>query len=229
MNKIIIGIDEAGRGAWAGPIVAAAVYFKKPFSHKYLKDSKLLSARKRQELFDLLSQHCEIGIGVVSHKYIDKHGLQKANVLVAERALKELTSAYCLLPTSYKLVLDYIGGFQKITKLKQNYSLHKHGESKFKEIAAASIIAKVYRDSLMKKYSKIYPNYGFDQHKGYGTLIHQQCLRTNGTCAIHRLSFAPISQEILNKKKRAATGVEALQSGARRLAVAAERDSSRNS
>ncbi len=201
MNKIIIGIDEAGRGAWAGPIVAAAVCFKKPFSHKYLKDSKLLSAKQRQELFDLLSQHCDIGIGVVSHKYIDKYGLQKANVLVVERAFKELTSAYKLPATSYKLVIDYIGAFQKITKLKQNYSLHKHGESKFKEIAAASIIAKVYRDKLMKQYAKKYPDYGFDQHKGYGTLVHQQFLRANGICAIHRLSFAPIRREIFNKSK----------------------------
>jgi len=192
-----IGIDEAGRGAWAGPIVAAAVVFKKPFSHKYLKDSKLLSAKQRQELLDLLNQHCAIGIGVVSNKYIDKYGLQKANVMVVEKALAVLRTSGL---RNVGIVIDYIGGFSKYTKFKQPYSLHKHGESKFKEIAAASIVAKVYRDNLMIKYALTYPVYGFDKHKGYGTQIHQECLQTNGVCEIHRLSFRPVGQVKLNCK-----------------------------
>src|SRR3989344_4666664 len=146
---MMIGIDEAGRGAWAGPIVAAAVYFKiQPRRlHPWLRDSKLLSAGQRQVVYAWLQQYCQIGFGLVSHRYIDRYGLQRANVTVIEKALRSLMnkearsqkpeagapdSVFQIL-NSKCVVIDYIGGFSKLTNLPSIYSLHKNGEAKFPE------------------------------------------------------------------------------------------------
>jgi len=190
---MMIGIDEAGRGAWAGPIVAAAVYFKvQPRRlHPWLRDSKLLSSRQREVVYDWLQEYCQIGFGLATNHYIDRHGLQRANVIVVEKAYKKLVTGYKLRVTG-GIVIDYIGGFQKLTALPSIYSLHKNGEAKFPVIAAASICAKVYRDALMTKLARRWPLYLFDEHKGYGTRQHRQRLKEYGPSRHHRRSFRPI-------------------------------------
>ena len=230
--KLIVGCDEAGRGAWAGPLVAAAVCLKanKRFNHKLLRDSKKLSPKQREEVFAYLQEVVEIGVGMVPSEEIDRVGLQRANVLVIESAVKKLRQIaasrwrgtrndrlglqranvmaveravegikYEVLSrgpgprvAGPDLHIDYIGGFKKYTTLTANYSLHKFGESKFPEIAAASIVAKVTRDRLMVKMAKKFPDYGLELHKGYGTALHKKQLEKLGVTTIHRQSFAPI-------------------------------------
>lgn len=230
--KLLIGVDEAGRGAWAGPLVAAAVCLKsgKKFNHKLLRDSKKLSPKQREEVFAYLQDIVDIGVGMVMAKEIDSRGLQQANVLAIERAVQKLNqiaasrwggtrndrlglqranvmaAERAVEGIKYEVLsrgpgsrvagpdlhIDYIGGFKRYTILKDNYSLHKFGESKFPEIAAASIIAKVTRDRLMVKMAKKFPDYGLELHKGYGTALHKKQLEKLGVTTIHRQSFAPI-------------------------------------
>ena len=217
--RLIIGVDEAGRGAWAGPLVAAAVCLKtgKEFQHKLLRDSKELSPFQRQEVFAYLQIICKIGLGIVTVKEINKLGLQPANVLAVERAIAHLRShqpevdgrgklvSYKpqtrllrrrvkrdILANSHTIVIDYIGGFGRYTKLPNNYSLHKFGESKFPEIAAASIVAKVTRDRIMMSLARRRSQYGFERHKGYGTRQHREALARQGISRAHRIFFAPV-------------------------------------
>jgi len=194
----VVGVDQAGRGAWAGPLVAAAVCLKvgKKFSHPLLRDSKKLSQLQREKVFDYIKTVCEIGLGIVTVEEIDEWGLQKANVMVIERAV--VGTGRDLSLRGIELVIDHIGAFKKYTTLTLPYSLHKFGEAKFKEIAAASIAAKVYRDDLMKKLAQEYPGYGFERHKGYGTALHQVGLKRLGVMSAHRLSFRPIKVLLAN-------------------------------
>jgi ribonuclease HII len=203
--KLIIGADEAGRGAWAGPLVAAAVCLKtgQKFNHKLLRDSKKLSPQQREEVFAYLQEVVEIGIGIVSSEEIDRVGLQRANVMAIERAIKKLRIKNEELRV-LELRVDYIGAFKKYTTLKENYSLHKFGESKFPEIAAASIIAKVTRDRMMVESAKEFSHYGFELHKGYGTRLHQKQLKKYGVTEIHRKTFGPI-RELKTKKSKVKT------------------------
>jgi ribonuclease HII len=198
MKSILIGADEAGRGAWAGPLVAVAVCLKtgQKFNHKLLRDSKKLSPKQREEVFAYLQEVVEIGVGIVSPGEIDEMGLQRANVVAVERAIKKLRIKKEEL-RDMELKIDYIGAFKKYTTLKENYSLHKFGESKFLEIAAASIIAKVTRDRMMMELAKEFTHYGFELHKGYGTKLHQEQLKRYGVTRIHRRSFGPI--ELIQK------------------------------
>ena len=203
--KTIIGCDEAGRGAWAGPLVAAAVSLKKgkKFGHPLIRDSKKLSPEQRQEVFVYVHDICQVGLGVVSVAEINKLGLQRSNVLAVERAIEHLqfgvgTGRALSLPKGVQIVIDHIGGFKNYTGLKNNYFLHKFGESKFPEIAAASIIAKVSRDKLMIALAKKMPSYYFDQHKGYGTEQHIKTLRHYGVSKAHRLHFKPIEMLLKN-------------------------------
>ncbi|MFH0873815.1 MAG: ribonuclease HII [Candidatus Komeilibacteria bacterium] len=190
-QRILIGVDEAGRGAWAGPLVAAAVCLKneKKFKHPLIKDSKKLSPQQRQEVFIYLQPICKIGIGVVEVGEINEWGLQKANVVAVERALIEVRRKK---KGVGEILIDHIGGFKNYTTLKENYSLHKFGESKYQEIAAASIVAKVSRDQMMCKLHKKFPHYGFAEHKGYGTQQHLTALKKYGVTPLHRLKFQPI-------------------------------------
>lgn len=189
--RCIIGVDEAGRGAWAGPLVATAVYLKtgKKFNHKLLRDSKKLSPKQREEVFAYLQDVVEIGVGIISSSEIDEMGLQRGNVVAVERALAGVGSKE---KEERDVLIDYIGGFKRYTILKDNYTLHKFGESKFPEIAAASIIAKVTRDRRMIELAEEFPHYGFELHKGYGTRLHQEGLKRYGVTKIHRGSFKPI-------------------------------------
>lgn len=187
--QLIGGVDEAGRGPLAGPVVAACVVigsdFKiEPGDLELVADSKKLSAKKRELIFKAIREKVlDVEIGVVSHEDIDKINILQASFLAMRRAIKKL-----------KIKPDYIlldGGF-KIPKLDKPQTAIIKGDAKVWAIAAASIIAKVSRDWLMTEADKEYPQYLFAKHKGYGTKEHLEMIAKYGPCPIHRRSFAPI-------------------------------------
>lgn len=179
--RLIAGVDEAGRGPLAGPIVAAAVILPLDHAISDLNDSKKLSPRKREQIFgEIREKALCIGISSVSHTVIDRINIGKANLLVMKRAVQKL-----------KLAPDFIlldGGRYKLDLPIAQEGI-TGGDGKYASIAAASIIAKVTRDRLMRKYHEKYPLYNFARHKGYGTREHFLNLERYGMCAIHRLTF----------------------------------------
>lgn len=184
--QVVVGVDEAGRGAWAGPIVAGAVILGDNFIEKCedwpceIKNSKALSLKKRELLYDYIKEHALYsGAGIVDSTELDKIGLQKANFLCIERAIDSLG-----VDVSYVLA-DYVGGLQ----LTCGFQSLKKGDETILSIACASIIAKVTRDRIMNELSTAYPQYGFDGHVGYGTKKHRECIYEHGLCDIHRKSF----------------------------------------
>jgi ribonuclease HII len=178
----IAGVDEAGRGPLAGPVVAAAVIFPKEFIMDGVDDSKKLPARKREELFIMISQQAmSVGVGIIDHKVIDRINILQATHLAMRRALENLA-----IKPDYVLVDG--NSFKHDTLRFQNII---GGDAKSFTIAAASIIAKVTRDRLMCELDACFPQYGFARHKGYGTPQHIEAIRTYGICEIHRRSFHP--------------------------------------
>ena len=174
------GIDEAGRGPLAGPVVAAVVVFKQNTKIEGINDSKKLSEAKRNELFDIIKEEAlDYGIGIVNNNEIDEINILNATYMAMKKALN------CLDKTPDYLLIDAatIPG----VKVLQN-SIIK-GDSKSISIAAASILAKVTRDSIMYQYDEIYPEYGFKAHKGYGTKEHYEAIEKHGITPIHRKSF----------------------------------------
>jgi len=199
--KRVAGIDEAGRGPLAGPVTAAAVFLipnSKFLIHK-LKDSKKLSPKKREEFYKILTKHPAIkwGIGRVSEKVIDKINIKNAAELAMEKALENLEKK--MGKKANFLIID--GNQLKNHQLKtKNYKLIVKADEKVFSCAAASILAKVYRDRIMGKYHQKYPRYGFNEHKGYPTKLHFKRLKKYGPCKIHRKSFKPVKS-----RKRKAT------------------------
>ena len=177
----IAGIDEVGRGSWAGPVVAAAVVFP-PFYKPTFKlfDSKLLSPHQREELTEKISPVANIGIGVVSVPIINRIGIGKATQKAFKRAVRAL-SVGC---EYYLIDAFYIRHWRRDNQLPL-----KGGDKICASIAAASIVAKGYRDNLMRLLAKKYPQYDFDQHKGYGTRMHQARIREYKLSSVHRKSF----------------------------------------
>lgn len=178
------GIDEAGRGAWAGPLVAGCVVLPHDFGLRGwgVNDSKKLSPKKREEINVVIKTRAlDFGIGSVSPEEIFSLGLSRANRLAMERAVAALSK-----PPDYLL----IDAFR--IKSRVPMKIFIKGDALVASIAAASIIAKVERDRRMVEYGAHYPNYGFEKHKGYGTKAHQECLTRHGLCDIHRRSFKPI-------------------------------------
>lgn len=179
--QIIAGVDEVGCGPLAGPLVAAAVVLPLDCKIKGLNDSKKLKAEQREKLFKIIkTQALGIGIARISHREIDRINIWQANLLAMKLAVEAL-------PVSPDYLL--IDGPRHRIALAIQQSGLKGGDARCASIAAASIIAKVFRDRLMVKYHEKYPGYGFDQHKGYGTRLHFQRLSEHGPCAIHRRSF----------------------------------------
>lgn len=184
--KLVAGADEVGRGCIAGPVVAAAVLLKThqkiPFPG--IKDSKKLSIKKREEFYKILIKYSQIewGIGVVSEKIIDKINILEATKLAIQKAVNSL---------KFKIDFLIIDGNFKINLLIPQKSIIK-GDEKVFSCAAASIIAKVTRDKIMKRYHKKYPCFGFDKNKGYLTKFHLEQIKKNSFCPIHRKTFAPL-------------------------------------
>ena len=180
--KVVCGIDEVGRGPWAGPLVACALVLKKNIAIKGLKDSKQLMPERREEIFKILQRSAHYGLGIVEVEEIDAFGLIKATNLAFIRALENL-------PTRPDFLL--VDGRDKLNLPHPFITIIK-GDEKLKPIACASIIAKVTRDRMMLDLHKKYPQYAFDEHKGYGTRKHQHALRNHGICPLHRKSFKPV-------------------------------------
>ena len=179
-NCIIAGVDEAGRGPLAGPVVAAAVIINNYFEElKEINDSKKLSEKKREKLYDLILQNCYVGIGVATEKEIDEINILNATFLAMRRALEKVENYDIVLVDGNHKIREYKGKQQEVIK----------GDGKSLSIAAASIIAKVHRDSLMRDLAGKYPEYKFEKHKGYVTKIHREMIGEHGPCEIHRRSF----------------------------------------
>lgn len=182
--KHVIGLDEVGRGAFAGPIVAAGVIFKPNFRHDFLNlvnDSKLIKPKLREELSELIKENSVWEIASVELDFINKFGIGKANFEVFKKVLSNLIIK--LKSEKYFILVD---GFD--LKIPNHKAIIK-GDQKSLSIASASIIAKVYRDNLMTEASNLFPNYNFEQNKGYGTLAHRNALKTYGATNFHRTAF----------------------------------------
>jgi ribonuclease HII len=189
----IIGVDEVGKGSLAGPVVAAAVAFApaslkfKVKSYKGIKDSKLLSPKKREELSSIIkSAAIAWAIAEVEHKIIDRINVHQATLLAMRKAVKDILCHSELVSESILLSID---GQFTIPKIDFPQEAVIDGDSKIISIAAASIIAKVHRDGLMARYHQRFPLYDFARHKGYGTLLHRKMILKHGLCPIHRVSF----------------------------------------
>ena len=191
--KDIAGIDEAGRGPLAGPVVSAAVILPITFKNSDITDSKKLSAKKRQQLYNVIYSHAvSIGIGIVDPIEIDRINILQASLLAMAIAVKNLD------PQPDYLLID--GTFPISSNLPQQ-SIVK-GDALSISIAAASIIAKVTRDRLMQKYHHYYPQFNFPQHKGYPTKAHKEAIQKFGCSPIHRKSFRGV-KEFSNAKQPA--------------------------
>jgi ribonuclease HII len=181
---LICGIDEAGRGPWAGPVVAAAVVLDQQNFPQGLNDSKKLTPEKRDALFDPIMLSADVGIGIVSASDIDEINILQATYLAMRRAVENLKT---------KPDLALVDG-NRAPPLACKVQTIIGGDAKSLSIAAASIIAKVTRDRMMVDMDQLYPNYGFAKHKGYGTAAHATALSLHGPCHEHRKSFKPIAR-----------------------------------
>jgi len=192
--QYIAGIDEVGRGALAGPVVAAAVILPCHIDTPWLnqvKDSKQLTPAKRELLFHHIHEEAvSIGIGMAPHEVVDTEGIIKATRLSMKLAIDQLS------PPAESLLIDYM--FLPGVSLPQKGITN--GDSLCFSIACASIIAKVTRDHLMIEFDEVYPGYGLAQHKGYATKKHLTCLQQLGVSPIHRQSFRPVKDRIYQEK-----------------------------
>ena len=183
----VCGMDEAGRGPLAGPVVASAVVLDLSRIPKGLNDSKKLTPARRDALYDEIMANADVGVHVADEAYIDKHNILAASLWCMAEAAKKLRE-----PVDFALVDG-----NRSPKLHYASQAVVSGDARALSIAAASIIAKVTRDRLMLDLHALYPMYGFDQHKGYGTAQHHQALERFGPCPCHRKSFMPIKQLVL--------------------------------
>lgn len=180
--KSIAGIDEAGRGPLAGPVVAAAVILKTYSFRERIDDSKKLSPKKREKAYKEIMNKSIVGVGIVDEKTIDRINIYQATKKAMEEALS------CLEEYPGYVIVD--GNMRLSTRCP--LKCIPGGDSKSISIAAASIVAKVTRDSIMYEYDGSYPEYGFAKHKGYGTKSHIEALKKHGPSPIHRRTFRPV-------------------------------------
>jgi len=179
---IVMGIDEVGRGPWAGPVVAAAVILRDTIPG--LRDSKLLTAKRRQQLADEILAYSYVGVGWVQAEEIDQLGLTAAVGLAMRRAVEQLNH------TADKIIID--GNYNFLPDMPEAETLIKADQT-VPAVSAASIVAKQARDSFMAKLGQQYPQYGFEKHVGYGTTQHAAALRQHGPLqGVHRFSFKPV-------------------------------------
>ncbi|MFH1982032.1 MAG: ribonuclease HII [Pseudomonadota bacterium] len=181
----IAGVDEAGRGPLAGPVVSAAVILPEGFRSDDVTDSKALSEKKRAALLQLIYQQATaIGIGIVDAVEIDRVNILQASLLSMAFAVANLT------PAPDYLLID---GIFRVPCTVDQEAIAK-GDARSLSIAAASIVAKVTRDRLMARYHEEFPEFGFDRHKGYPTAAHKAAIRTHGPCPIHRRTFRGVRE-----------------------------------
>ena len=185
----VVGLDEAGRGPLAGPVVAAAVILPPDFDHNGIRDSKLMTPAAREKMFlRLNSEAVAIGVGIISPEVIDEINILRATHAAMKAALSDLSVVFDFILVDGLPVSGLPAPSMAIVK----------GDSKSVSIGAASIIAKVTRDRIMVELDDEYPQYGFAGHKGYCTSDHVAAIKRYGPCPHHRKSFAPISERIAN-------------------------------
>lgn len=187
-TEYICGIDEAGRGPLAGPVVVAAVIMPRNSMIEGVNDSKKVSEKKRESLYEIITNEAiAYGVGIIDQKEIDRINILNATKEGLTMAVKELSIRPNLILVDALKNIDTDGiEYRSIIK----------GDAKCYSIAAASIIAKVTRDRIMRQWDEVYPQYGFSKHKGYGTAAHIAAIEEYGLCPLHRLSFV---KNILNK------------------------------
>ncbi len=184
--KLVAGIDEAGRGPLAGPVVAAAVVFPQNVNPFLFKDSKKLKEKERKELFfRIFETAVSVGVGFADSTEIDEINIYRATILAAKRAVGELSVEPDFFITDYLKIPEFAGRILAIPK----------GDERSFSCACASVVAKVTRDYIMEELSKIFPGYGFERHKGYPTKAHVEAIKELGITPIHRRSFGKVSGE----------------------------------
>ena len=188
---LIVGVDEAGRGPLAGPVTAAAVALKRSRFKNRIDDSKKLTASQRERAFKEIVEKCLFGIGMIDARMIDSVNIAVATRLAMEKAVSALINK--LIPSQRNDIHILVDGQIKLVTHLPFTNIIR-GDSKSKSIACASIIAKVTRDRIMSSYDKIYPQYGFLEHKGYGTEMHRLALQKLGPCPIHRIHFRGVKR-----------------------------------
>jgi len=225
----VAGVDEAGRGPLAGPVVAGAAVLSQEFAHKFygqLLDSKQLSSKERERLCEEIKSGAQWGIGMASHEEIDEMNIRRAAWLAMRRALEDLEARFgsfdfALVDGLPVREMEWPWPFEAIIK----------GDQRSVSIAAASILAKVTRDALMCELEDEHKGYGFARHKGYPTPQHYAALKQLGPCAIHRHSFAPVRAEAVRQGMIPAPSItvkrrEVLARNVRSLPESGERGSS---
>ncbi len=188
-TKIICGVDEAGRGCIAGPVVAAAVILPKKFKHDFLNDSKQLTEKQRNELRPIIEENAiAFGVGIIDNHKIDEVNILQATYLAMHQAIDQLKKQPTL------LLID--GNRFKPYKNIAHQTIIK-GDSTYIEIASASILAKTYRDELMEKMHDEFPDYNWQKNKGYPTIAHRNAVKEFGSCIYHRHTFQLLKPEIV--------------------------------
>lgn len=187
-QETVCGIDEVGRGCLAGPLVTAAVILPINKKHPLLQDSKLLTAEERLTAYRWITRHAAIGIGIIHHRYIDTHNIWQSTLHGMKRATMQLFAQRISLPMA--IIVDAMP-LELNVPAYQDIAIYyfPKGERYSSSIAAASIVAKVYRDQLMDYLNPLFPAYSFNQHKGYGTKQHYHAIQTKEHSLIHRTSF----------------------------------------
>ncbi len=195
--ELVVGVDEAGRGPLAGPVAAAAVILPRPLPLKAgIRDSKTLTPKRREALADdIFSMALSVGVGLVWHSEIDRINILRASLLAMERAVKHLTP--CRLKTTAPLHTEVDVAAPQFLLIDGPHRVNSpipqrpviRGDTLSVSIAAASIVAKTFRDRIMMAYHRIFPAYNFHKNKGYGTREHMEILRRIGPSPVHRLSF----------------------------------------
>ncbi len=183
---LVVGVDEAGRGPLAGPVVAAAVCINDYKFSCRVDDSKKLTEKKRQDAFDEIVANCDFGVGLISEDQIDKHNILQATFMAMKAAVLDLAMQVQLKPDKVCLLID---GNQFTSDLPYSHRTIVGGDAQSLSIACASIVAKVTRDRLLLSYDKIFPQYGFAKHKGYPTKDHKKAIELYGLSPIHRRTF----------------------------------------
>lgn len=195
----IAGIDEAGRGPLAGPVVVASVIMPKESMIEGVNDSKKVSEKKREKLYEEIINECiAYGVGIINQEEIDKINILNATKEGLTKAIKEMENN--LKEKNQKIEKPEIILVDALTKIDTDHIPYRSiikGDSKSYSIAAASIIAKVTRDRIMRQWDEVYPMYGFAKHKGYGTAAHMEAIREYGLCPLHRRSF--VKNIVINK------------------------------
>ena len=189
----ILGIDEVGRGPWAGPLVVGACVLGDA-QIDGLTDSKKLTAKKREALAPVIQEKAAVGLGWISAEELDRIGLSKALCKACRDAVKQIKVPF------HEVIIDGTVNFLRDTPLAGHVQVLKKADLLVPEVSAASIVAKVARDNYMYKLAEKYPEYGFEKHVGYGTAAHKAALEKYGPCPEHRKSFRPIA-ELLNAKQ----------------------------